>query len=110
MRRHLFAPLLAAFAAPAIAPAATLLVPQDYATVADGLNAASFGDTVLVDCGVYVVQRATLPSGVLLNMTGTVSQTNVMRMRHSPARTNAMRTHRSPARTNATRMLSVPLL
>jgi len=54
---------------PAPSWAATRLVPQQFATIASGLAAASSGDTVLVSCGTYLEQGLLLKSGVTIRST-----------------------------------------
>ncbi|HET9887119.1 MAG TPA: hypothetical protein VFR10_06360, partial [bacterium] len=46
--------------------AATIRVPQDQPTITDGMIAAQSGDSVLVDCGVYVEREIQMKSGVVL--------------------------------------------
>lgn len=57
--------LLAAAAATPV-PAATLNVPDDYATIAAALVAAAEGDEVVVAAGTYLEHDLVLPSGVVL--------------------------------------------
>ncbi|MBD3348013.1 MAG: hypothetical protein GF400_02310, partial [Candidatus Eisenbacteria bacterium] len=44
----------------------TIHVPADYATIQEGLNAAAYGDTVVVACGVYDEGDIDLKDGVYL--------------------------------------------
>ncbi len=48
------------------APPRTLRVPDDYATIAGGIAAASAGDTVLIACGTYQESDISIPSGIIL--------------------------------------------
>ena len=48
------------------ASAATIHVPGDESTIADGISAASEGDTVLVACGTYYEHDITMKSGITL--------------------------------------------
>ncbi len=61
--RRAAAPLLAAAAWAGTAPAATLRVPGDYATIQAALDAAQPNDVVLVEPGTYK-ENLRLPSGV----------------------------------------------
>lgn len=65
MRTFLFA-LCGIAALAGAAGAATITVPGDQPSIAAGLAAASAGDTVLVDCGVYHEHDLALKSGVVL--------------------------------------------
>lgn len=55
-----------ALAVPVPAPAATLLVPGDWPTIAAAIGAASVGDTVLVAAGAYFEHDVFLRSGVIV--------------------------------------------
>ncbi len=49
--------------------AAIINVPVDYATIQEGINAAGYGDTVLVAAGTYV-ENISLRNGIILEGTG----------------------------------------
>ena len=56
---------------PALAAARTLTVsPGDKSGIADALAGASFGDIVLVDCGIYFENALEIPDGVTLSGVG----------------------------------------
>ena len=48
------------------APAATIHVPSEQATIQAGINAATTGDTVLVECGTYSEHDIQMKSGITL--------------------------------------------
>jgi hypothetical protein len=53
-------------AAPAATTAATIRIPDDQPTIQAGINAASYGDTVLVECGTYTEHDIEMRSGIVL--------------------------------------------
>ncbi len=64
--RTLIATTIALLAATAIVGATAIHVPDDEPTIQSGIDAASAGDTVLVDCGVYYEHDITMRPGVCL--------------------------------------------
>lgn len=69
--RHLLLSVVLAITLAGAASAATLEVPDGYATIGEALAAAQSGDTVLVACGIYQESDLALVSGVtLLSETG----------------------------------------
>ncbi len=56
--------LAVAVVVPGLATSATIHVPGDYPTIQAGINAASYGDTVLVYCGTYYDCTHIDPSGL----------------------------------------------
>jgi predicted outer membrane repeat protein len=55
-----------ALAAPCVCYGNTYIVPWNYPTIAGGLAAASYGDTVMVMCDTYFERDLDIPDGVVL--------------------------------------------
>lgn len=58
--------ILAIVALPLPAQATTLHVPSQYSNIQTGINAATPGDTVLVECGTYLEHDINMGDGVIL--------------------------------------------
>lgn len=56
--------VLVLLAMPEASPCVTIHVPDDQPTIQGGINAASYGDTVLIACGTYYGHGITMESGI----------------------------------------------